>query len=259
MVGSCLWNYPPLSTQSPYRFEADLYRIIRSGDDGIVFPPIYLKPAHKKYSADPDLERIARFGVHVRHILLQNRFSEEIIDILNLCPNVENLALWIVHGESGHKLVPAFEGLRRLKRLSFDPACLQTNVDFYERNTPVAFDLPCFAKITHLDIINASTTWSRWSKVSVMPALTHLALAGVVNQQLVNRVLRECPRLELLVLFYLVSGYLGEDVSESQNDHRVVFLQSVSDHFGNWEAGARGQEDYWVTAERIRETRGARC
>src|SRR6188768_3400872 len=114
MVGSFLWNYPPLSTQSPYRFEADLYRIIRSGNDGIVIPPIYLKPAHKKYSADPDLERIARFGVHVRHILLQNRHSEEIIDILNLCPNVENLALWIVHGESDHKLMPAFEGLQRL-------------------------------------------------------------------------------------------------------------------------------------------------
>lgn len=223
------------------------------------FPPLYLKTAQKKYSKDPDLERIARFGVHVRHVLLQNRTAEEIIDILNLCPNVENLALWIVRGGSDHKLVPTLKALRKLRRLSFDPAWIQHSVNLDERDTPLAFDLPCFAMITHLEIINASTTLSRWSKVSVMPALTHLALDGVVNQQLINRVLRECPRLELLVLFHLEPGYLGEDLSKSQSDHRVVFLQSVSDDFGHWEAGARGQEDYWVTAERIRkETGGAR-
>ncbi|CAA7270697.1 unnamed protein product [Cyclocybe aegerita] len=231
--------------------EPELYRIIRSGDDGKVIPPLYKSNyPHTVAGRTPDLERIARFGPHVRHILLQNRPSEEIGKILQLCPNVRNLAIWIIHGSCRH-LVPILEVLKSLRRLSFDPSYFFQ--DYYD-DWKVPLDLPAFSRLTHLEIINASPHWKKWKKLASMHALTHLALAGIVDGALVERILKECQHLELLVTFYLDKPSMDLQIA-SKRDLRAVQLRSVTNHLEHWECGARGGEDFWVTAEKVKRQR----
>ncbi|KAJ3508435.1 hypothetical protein NLJ89_g5756 [Agrocybe chaxingu] len=239
--------------------EPELYRIIRSGDDGKVIPPLYKSNyRHTVAGCTPDLERIAKFGPHVRHTLLQNRPSEEIGKILQLCPNVQNLAIWIIHGSCSH-LVPILEGLRSLRRLSFDPSYFFQD---YCDDWKVPLDLPAFSRLTHLEIINASQHWGKWKKLASMPALTHLALAGLVDGALVDHILKECQRLELLITFYLDIPFTGLQ-DASNKDPRAVQLLSVTNHLEHWEHGARGGEDFWITAEKVKrkriEEQGSAC
>lgn len=219
---------------------------MRSGE-GRVIPPLYT--GEREGDRDViDFGRLRQYGRHVRYILLQNRPSQEIGGILECCPNVHNLALWIIHGSCAH-LIPILEGLP-LRRFSFDPSYFFEN---YAHDFSVPFDQPLFHNLTHLEIINATSAWSKWKQLAYLPKLTHLALAGVVNQQLINCVLKECRTLELFVMFYLSTHYLEGDVIFPQKDPRVVFLKSVIDHLNHWEVGARGEEDFWITGDKCKQ------
>ncbi|KDR67783.1 hypothetical protein GALMADRAFT_1061523 [Galerina marginata CBS 339.88] len=234
-------------------YEPELYRIMRSGE-GRVVPPLYIPgQAEKDHTignvvADVDIPRLTQYGPHVRHVLLQKRTAQEIQRVLECCPNVSNLALWIIQGKCSD-LVPILERLP-LQRLSFDPSYFFEN---YAADMSMPFDQPLFHHITHLEIINATSSWSKWRQLTLLPKLTHLALAGTVNQQLIDHVLEGCPSLELLIMFNMHYEVLGGDVAAAQKDHRVVFLKSVTNHLDHWEKGARGEEDFWVTAGRLKQ------
>jgi len=219
---------------------------MRSGE-GRVIPPLYT--GEREGDCDVlDFGTLRQYGRHVRHILLQNRSSQEIGDILKCCPNAHNLALWIIHGPCAH-LIPILEGLP-LRRFSFDPSYFFEN---YAHDFSVPFDKPLFHNLTHLEIINATSAWSKWKQLARLPRLTHLALAGVVNQELINHVLAECRTLELIIVFYLSTFCLDGEIVFPQKDPRIVFLKSVTDHLNHWEAGARGEEDFWITGEKYKE------
>ncbi|KAF8907949.1 hypothetical protein CPB84DRAFT_1768239, partial [Gymnopilus junonius] len=213
--------------------EPELYRVIRSGE-GRVIPPLYTSESP---TASLDIPRLKRFGPHVRNILLQKRTSQEIESVLLHTPNVSNLAMWIISGTCAG-LVPILESLP-LRKLSFDPSYFFEN---YASDMSIPFDQPLFRNLTHLEIINASSSWSKWKQLATLPRLTHLALAGMVNQQLIDQILKSCLSLELVIMFYMNIG-----------DVRVVLLKSVSDHLDHWEKGARGDEDFWVTAQKRKQ------
>ncbi|KAF8965568.1 hypothetical protein BDZ97DRAFT_1918129 [Flammula alnicola] len=231
-------------------FEPELYRIVRSGE-GRVIPPLYAGTGERhtrNTERDIDIDRLRQFGPWVKHILLQNRTSGEIKQVLEFCPNVHNLALWIIHGSCTH-LVPILEKLP-LRRFSFDPTYFFEN---YAPDLSIPFDQPLFHNLTHLEIINATSSWSKWRQLALLPKLTHLALAGIVNQHLIDRVIVECASLEVFVMFYADVHFIAGELSLSQKDPRVVLLQSVLDHLDHWETGARGEEDFWITAEKRKQ------
>jgi len=188
-----------------------------------------------------DTGRLRQYGRHVRHVLLQNKRSQEIGDILKHCPKVHNLALWIIHGPCEH-LIPILEGLP-LRILSFDPS------DFfggYSMDATIPFDQPLFHNLTHLEIINVSPVWSKWKQLACLPKLTHLLLARIrVNQNFVDRILVECKALKIFLRPILHSNSFAR-VDVPQKDGRVVFLQSVANHLEHWERGIRGEEDIWI-------------
>ncbi|KAF8196574.1 hypothetical protein BJ912DRAFT_923403 [Pholiota molesta] len=266
----CIPSFVLLARRFRIWYEPELYRIIRSGE-GKVIPPLYhdhrrrtpvlqllkLKVPPKEESA-LRLDRLQHFGPWVRHILLQNRPAHEIQQVLDACPHVADLALWIVHGACT-PLIGTLERLPALRRLSFDPTAFFVSVptsggggggggaadDF-----SIAFAQPMFRNLTHLEIINVSSSWAKWRQLALLPRLTHLALANVADQHFIDRILQECALLEVVVMFYLDLYSLGENVSFVQKDRRVVLLRSVVDHLEHWEVGARGGVDFWVTAER---------
>jgi hypothetical protein len=135
-----------------------------------------------------------------------------------------------------------------LRILSFDPSYFFKDCG---QNATIPFDQPHFHNLTHLEIINASSTWSKWQQLAFLPKLTHLALAGFVNQEFTDRVLVECKALKTFVLFFYDSSSIG--IKALQKDHRVVLLPRVADNLDHWEGGARGEEDFWITADRWKQ------
>ena len=98
-----------------------------------------------------------------------------------------------------------------------------------------------------------TSVWSKWKQLACLSKLTHLALAGIANQEFIDRVLVECKALKIFIMFYSNIDYLTGEVDFPQKDPRVVFLQTVADHLEHWEGGARGDEDFWITAERCKQ------
>ncbi len=262
------------------RFEPELYRIIRAGEDNVIVPPsLYLNPpskALKRLSLFTELEihtnRLAAFGPHVRHILLQNRSSKEIRQVLDHCPNVQSLSLWIIHGRCQETLLPALEDFARrrvLKLLSFDPSHFFQMFD----DIPIPFAQLAFSSLTHLEIINATSSWKKWSQIADMPHLTHLAVSAWRNRtRFILMVLKECKFLQVFILFedavfvddsaILDNDNPTHDVAavrleswQWKEDYRVVVLRSVMSHLDDWEIGIRGGRDFWVTAERVKNVR----
>lgn len=248
MLSSSDCSYHTLRCRTYIRFEPDLYRTIRSGE-GRVIPPLYI-PQTSDSVIGPILNkpRIQVFGHLVQNVLLQKRTSTEIASVLECCPNVSNLALWIIQGTCTH-LIPIIEKMP-LRKFSFDPSYFFEN---YASDLSIPFNQPIFLRLTHLEIINATSSWSKWRQLALLPNLTHLAVAGMVNQQLINHVLEECKALELFIMFYLTMGFLVGELTFPQQDDRVVLLKSVEDHLDHWEKGARGEEDFWMTAQLQKE------
>ncbi|KAF9526879.1 hypothetical protein CPB83DRAFT_837032 [Crepidotus variabilis] len=306
-------------------FEPELYRILRTGEDNVIRPPFLYHnrdpkgvslqrplqpPVHtlmNTHNLGLNTDRLTTYGPWVRNILIQNRPSLEIKSILEHCPNVTNLAIWIIHGNCDI-LLPiltklADGGNGKLRKLSFDPSYFFHD---YRSEMPIPFSLPSFASLTHLEIINATPSWMKWSELAKMPKLTHLGLTGVVHAPLIKGVLKECLKLEVFVIFDLdvrfvvgqdpgaqnaaVPTTVGNDNTNSGNqitvvsgaaapatpgtpsggnegaqndeedwrtDCRVVMLKSVKDHLDHWEMGAKGGSDFWVIAEKMRNSRRA--
>jgi hypothetical protein len=265
-----------------FRFEPELYRIIRSGEDSVIVPrSLYLNPPKKdvyfRLSPNTELElnikRLATFGPHVRHILLQVRSSKEVRQVLDHCPNVQSLSLWRVQGNRRDTLLPALEDLsnrRTLKLLSFDPS------EFFEMpgtsDLPIPFAQPAFSSLTHLDIINMTPNWKKWAQIADMPCLTHLLMdaVGTSEPRFILQVLKECKLLELLIVFKTEdrdddddSAILDDDskiptsgeLESWTGDYRVVVLNPVEDSLGIWEIGAGGGQDHWVIAEMVKDAR----
>lgn len=241
------------------RFEPELYRIIRSGT-GRVIPPLYLPKLSNDLNDVLDLPRIQGFGHHVQHVLLQKRSAREVASILKCCPNVWNLALWLIQGTC-MPLVPTLEKMP-LRVFSFDPSSF-----FAQHSTDhgIPFNQPMFLNITHLKIINSTSLWSKWQQLALLPHLTHLALARtphdfetwVSDQKFIARVLEECPNLQLLIVFLNDTGYVSPSgiPFNSTEDSRVVVLESVKNLLDQWEEGARSgePEDFWRIAQNQQE------
>ncbi len=265
-----------------FRFEPGLYRIIRSGDDNVIVPrSLYLNPPNKAVirllpntELELDIKRLATFGPHVHHILLQSRSSKEIRQVLDYCPNVQSLSLWWTHGNGLDTILPALEVLsnrRTLKLLSFDP-CSFFEMPFTS-DVPIPFAQPAFSSLTHLDIINSTSSWKKWAQIADMPHLTHLSVdpvGGTCEPKFILKVLKKCKLLKLLVVIKPGSPNDNDDsaildddsetptVGELESwtgDYRAVVLNSVVNNLACWEYGARGGQDCWVTAEMVKDVR----
>ena len=281
MVSSLDFRKQEMKKLFDFRFEPELYRIIRSGEDNVILPrSLYLNCPNKAVicsapntELELNIKRLATFGPHVRHILLQNRSSKEIRQVLDHCPNAQSLSLWLVHGNCRETLLPALEDLsnrRTLKLLSFDPS------SFFEMprtsDLPIPFAQPAFSSLTHLDIINSTPNWKKWAQIADLPRLTHLSMEGegTSEPRFIRQVLKECKLLELLIVLKTEdrdddddSAILDDDTNiptpgelESwTGDYRVVVLYPAADDFGFWEIGARGGQDHWVIAEMVKDVR----
>ncbi|KAJ6529223.1 hypothetical protein B0H19DRAFT_1193455 [Mycena capillaripes] len=192
-------------------------------------------------------------GSYVRHLaFMDNQTAAEITSILSACGAITNLLLFFV-GDEAH--------LDRLARLPLQRLSVYLQLLF----PPPAekdFGHPLFANITHLDIwytMRDSKRWESWSKLALIPRLSHLSFHDDHISPAVHRgALKHCKFLKVLAIIYTSRKDLRRGQTPARadlaSDPRFVILL-VPDFLGDWETGARGGEDYWIRAEELVQRR----
>ncbi|KAJ7916985.1 hypothetical protein B0H13DRAFT_1870678 [Mycena leptocephala] len=180
------------------------------------------------------------FPDNVRHIQLVGIPIAEILKALAACNATINLAL-------------------------FDVSSLSARRNYWLNPDSPKWDFahPLFAQITHLDLPgNHGEQWADWSLLTSIPRLTHLSFSDdfLSGRSLFNVILEHCKSLQVLAMLfadlpmykYIALLLRGEYPHYPDFDPRVIFLV-VGDRQTDWEAGARGGNDYWIAAEGLVE------
>ncbi|KAJ7859415.1 hypothetical protein B0H13DRAFT_2670920 [Mycena leptocephala] len=204
------------------------YKVIRvtAENEDIILHAINLKPADFFHKA-------------VRHLCLQWDVQENRArQVLEVCSGVVNLSF----SQSSSTLLPI---------LAVMPLqCLSTQV---QRLFGGAIDPkhPLFASITHLRPLDGSRDFDRfYEQIPQLPALTHLALdAEEVSKDMAQTLLRECPRLELLLLLWFSDDEYESAQIPHVYDVRFVIALCPNDYWGHWEAGAEGLPHFWFLGD----------
>ncbi|KAJ7446334.1 hypothetical protein FB451DRAFT_1291893 [Mycena latifolia] len=108
---------------------------------------------------------------------------------------------------------------------------------------------PFFASITHLDAFDDLSQIC--TEIPLLPALTHFGLDQEVSWDMVETILADCPRLEVLIVSF--PGFKDEYAcrwSENTPIKDVRFVVGLyTDYAAEWEAGANGLGNFWSLAD----------
>ncbi|KAF7340281.1 hypothetical protein MVEN_01947100 [Mycena venus] len=161
-----------------------LYRVVCSNKHLAILSAMKSKPP-------------AFFHNAVRHLLLDGISTdwtmEEAYIVLGLCKGVINFSA--IGKFSNPSLLPILS-VMRIQRMA---ACLEVlfgdpqSIDLYHR---------AFSSITHLDIFDeiGPGETNICPHLPILPALTHLCLSKDVPRDIMQGLLTNCPRLEILVV-----------------------------------------------------------
>ncbi|KAF8149383.1 hypothetical protein B0H34DRAFT_184801 [Crassisporium funariophilum] len=231
--------------------EPKIYKIVMyaGSSQRYRYPPMHL---HDKLV--PRFSQWKQYAHHAKHVLLQDMEGQDAAEILSLCTNVEDLALWVL-SDIGDQLPSVISSLP-MKRLSIDVQALLTPSPSPLTQSEFKFDETLFTNLTHLDIISGEEwPWNNWKRLALIPRLTHLALNGEIRTEFMRGVLDECLALEVLVVLASVIDLNLQSQIGGLQDDRLVRMDRIEDPIGHWAAGARGEEDFWITAERVVKSR----
>ncbi|TFK63433.1 hypothetical protein BDN72DRAFT_321735 [Pluteus cervinus] len=208
---------------------------------------------HTKSTIHLKRSDMERHGRHVRHLLVWGRLEVDVPDLLSLCPNLEDIAIWTesLLSSVGSTNISALTALR-CTHLSINVASL---IDRCGDTLPN----PAFPFVTHLDITVGITKVGVAGKAmfSHFPALTHLAVVYTEDHHLLKHLVDAVPKLKVLVLIAGSShSYLSSRSQKDQSlavlvDQRIVNILCCPSFVEDWERGARGDVDMYKIAEDV--------
>ncbi|KAJ7058901.1 hypothetical protein C8F01DRAFT_1147473 [Mycena amicta] len=181
--------------------------------------------------------------------------------LLSVCPNITNLALWTVNilPDLGTEL----QQPTKLTRLSINISLLD-NADL----GPAHF--APLLNVSHFEVYGKAASLALLSIFRALPALTHLAFAGrIYTPEVFKAVLQACDdSLRLLVFIFEDSSHFAVapgagDISmavaeEEIADSRFCVVECL-DPIADWLLGAWGGRDFWCRGEeRVAERARAR-
>jgi len=190
-------------------------------NNGIDYPP--LKAFKSGDNASPRLRKVCNYA---SRLLLQGVQVADAIEILELCSNVRDLAIWGLHfgtdhEHPSHRLAQAIYSLS-LQRLS-------SNLVECQSLESLAFDSFSFHHLpflTHIDtfgLLNA-VLWDALPHILSIPSLTHMAMSAKHGKDPVIFALKEKPSLLLIIKTYLAAldDLDGGEDADYMEDSRVV-------------------------------------
>ncbi|KAJ7059514.1 hypothetical protein C8F01DRAFT_1370429 [Mycena amicta] len=180
------------------------------------------------------------FAKATRRVTLELRASDDAVGVLKLCSGVTHLAIGTY--EYYEALHGAFLELRQLQRLAFHPPEI---LRVPEEDAPH----PVFSSLTHLELFDY-TDYSVNFFCAALPALTHLALNGVVGWPRPDILLADCKKLTLLVLLASTQHYAVEIEAELEilADPSLADPRVVVTWYKTWDEGVLDCYSYWDVA-----------
>jgi hypothetical protein len=161
-------------------------------------------------------ERAKELGKHIRNLYLDTTVSPRTAErILSLCVNLVDLTYWTEHPT--HIFLP-FVKSNRVRSLSIHTR------NVFRTWADVNFSSSSYANLSHLDLAKDMQQTLMLPKLHLLPSLTHLAIDGQTDMCWINGTLRECKRLEVLVLRKNILG--KESINPVPQDSRVVLMES---------------------------------
>lgn len=188
--------------------------------------------------------------------------------ILTTFTNLESIALWHSWDDGDNTLCKdmvqkaAIGKLIRPKRFSCDIEHFFAIHDIPQRQPD--FSAPFFSRLTHLEILDTTYTWTSWTGLELLPCLTHLNIdANFENvfdidnpgvMPCIARILKLCQTLEIILFMSLYDRQPSysrkelEDIMSSCYDPRIVVLPAPI-YIEDWDASFKGESDMWSKAE----------
>ncbi|KAJ7190425.1 hypothetical protein GGX14DRAFT_483354 [Mycena pura] len=190
----------------------------------------------------------AFFAAAVRHVwipfYLDRSADSKVAEALKRCTGVASLACNFNFGSD--KLLPVLSAMR-LQRLAVSLEHL------FGRCQAINPAHPLFTRITHLFVLDNTGLPDRetsiCSALAALPALTHLRVDGSLCWSVLEMLLANCARLEILVVLWPTpgAGRIHAKATPFSDSRFVVGVEK--DYWGDWEAGAAGLPDFWTRAE----------
>ncbi|KAJ7268195.1 hypothetical protein B0H12DRAFT_1097451 [Mycena haematopus] len=122
----------------------------------------------------------------------------------------------------------------------------------------VDLTLPMFSALTHLDVFDSlhleSSSWTSWSSLALLPALTHLAFVEI-SYGVATAVLGICPKLQVIISMHNDARthlHMLFATAKDIDDPELRFVSMVlssEDYASDWETGIRGGSDFWARAD----------
>ncbi|KAF9050188.1 hypothetical protein BJ165DRAFT_991443 [Panaeolus papilionaceus] len=165
-------------------------------------------------------------------------------DLLQHCPNIENLAMWCNSGAlpALHTIISSFQHLKRFSA-NFEKMTREQMLD------------PVFHRLTHLEIFGDIC----WDILLELKNLTHLSVDVTINSRQAAKAMGVKSVLGLLCQseenLLQVVKIIAYDTIKLVEDFRIVFLDSglqyTSELQRDWIRGVNGELDSWEIANRV--------
>ncbi|KAF7378323.1 hypothetical protein MSAN_00258300 [Mycena sanguinolenta] len=197
----------------------------------------------------------------VQHVLLNLFWSNEMPSqemdtyktLFENCPGIKDVSL---HMNPGPGLIFSLNKLRPQKlALPVPPISCTWGL--------ASFTHPFFSSVTHLRLTQLCAYRSfedenDLSRVTSLPALTHLALSPSIAKDILSRVVAaECPRLVIIVVVAFIREFAVSFVDKLTTIDPRVLVMAMESHESDWRRGAWRGDDCWVRAAAFLEKRRA--
>jgi hypothetical protein len=188
----------------------------------------------------------------VRNLMLDSVPTDQIGSILSTCSRIDNFFLLITGfcEPSDTVLSPITTGMAP-KHLYGLPA------NIFALTGRKSFRHSLFSELTHLELFDGfeedeadekEEHPARWTDLSNLPHLTHLALDRLEHIAVCPRILRTCNGLRALIILSALKGVRPAKLDILADEPRFVILPLI-EYTVDWVRGALAGRDYWARAD----------
>ncbi|KAF9526893.1 hypothetical protein CPB83DRAFT_444601 [Crepidotus variabilis] len=234
--------------------EPTFYRVLIKCTDVPRTSP-FLKHLHLENISPIERQKLS----YCHCLLLQSISVEDAVNLLSACPNITDLAMWVLQGS----YTPLGEILLSMKIQRLSVRINDVLRGFSSSHTLIGS--PLSQALTHLDLIDLNSGFwdSAWKAFVALPRLTHLAVDGNNVVPTIEGMLNESKSIKLIVATSTTHAYLQGDLSNGEStskwlgawDVRFIHFPYPEGPISCWVEGTKGGEDLWVGAEKAQSNR----
>ncbi|PPR01316.1 hypothetical protein CVT24_006349 [Panaeolus cyanescens] len=186
-----------------------------------------------------NIEEIIGYAEHLIIDTAQHTTAEAAV-LIEICPNIQNLAVWGSHKIS--ELFDTISGLRHLRRLS----------GTFHTLTREQLMAPMFSSLTHFELLFPRRDWP-FDALRSFTQLTHFIIygEGKLSWDQMPFIISFCNSLQALIICTSHRDLPEESLHVLDAEPRLVVFEYSMSNADDWIRGAHGQVDIWWYADKF--------